>query len=136
MGIYSEDSIHASIFFSLFPETQTAQALRAKAFTIVPQNWKVFLSQRKRWSLGSVSNQFVMIFRPGILWIERVLAAVTVITWSITPFTVAAVFHLVLVIVKKGMDLWKDPAFVGLMSLLFLKYVSPTPSPSPSAFIG
>jgi len=124
MGIYSEDSIHATTFFSLFPTTQTAQALRAKAFTIVPQNWKVFLSQRKRWSLGSVSNQFTMIFRPGILWIERLLSLVTVVTWAITPFTVAAIAHLVIAFVRYGADLWTDPSFLGLFALLAVKYVS------------
>lgn len=132
MGIYSEDSIHGTMFFSLFPKSQTAQALRAKAFTIVPQNWKVFLSQRKRWSLGSVSNQFTMVFRPGILLVERILSLVTVITWAITPFTVAAIAHLIVVIVKHGSKLWSDPAFLGLISLLFVKYVS-TKGSSPSS---
>ncbi|KAK0610770.1 chitin synthase-domain-containing protein [Immersiella caudata] len=123
MGIYSEDSVHATTFFSLFPKTRTAQALRAKAFTIVPQNWTVFLSQRKRWSLGSVSNQFTMIFRPGILWIERVLSAVTVITWAITPFTVAAIAHMIMAFVRFGKDLFYMPAFLGLFSLLAIKYL-------------
>jgi len=132
MGIYSEDSVHATTFFSLFPKTQTAQALRAKAFTIVPQNWKVFLSQRKRWSLGSVSNQFTMMFRPGILWIERVLSAVTVITWAITPFTVAAIAQFIIAFVHQGKDLFYDPAFLALFSLLCIKYVSSNPSHLPS----
>ncbi|KAM4057281.1 chitin synthase domain-containing protein [Hirsutella rhossiliensis] len=43
MGSYSEDSIHASLIFSLHPDRQTAQALGAKAFTVVPQSWRVFL---------------------------------------------------------------------------------------------
>lgn len=124
MGNYSEDSIHASIIFSLFPQKQTAQALKAKAFTIVPQNWKVFLSQRKRWALGSISNEFVMIFRPGIILIERLQSIIAVLTWAITPFIISAVVELLIVMIRRGKELWHDYLFVGLMSVLFFRYVS------------
>lgn len=124
MGNYSEDSIHASIIFSLFPKKQTAQALRAKAFTMVPQNWKVFLSQRKRWALGSVSNEFVMIFRPGIILVERLQSIVAVVTWAITPFIMAAVAELIVLFVRRGADLFRDGIFLGLICILWLRYVS------------
>ncbi|KAL6884845.1 chitin synthase domain-containing protein [Trichoderma longibrachiatum] len=122
MGNYSEDSIHASIIFSLFPKKQTAQALRAKAFTIVPQNMKVFLSQRKRWALGSISNEFIMLFRPGIIFVERVQSLVAVVTWAITPFIMAAVAELIRLFIKRGGTVFKDPVFVGLLSVLFARY--------------
>ncbi|KPM35338.1 hypothetical protein AK830_g11236 [Neonectria ditissima] len=123
MGNYSEDSIHASIIFSLFPAKQTAQALRAKAFTIVPQNWKVFLSQRKRWALGSISNEFVMIFRPGIILIERLQSLIAVVTWAITPFIIAAFVQLMIVFAKRGKEVMSDPVFLGLICVLFFRYV-------------
>jgi chitin synthase len=123
MGNYSEDSIHASIIFSLFPKKQTAQALRAKAFTIVPQNWKVFLSQRKRWALGSISNEFVMIFRPGIILIERIQSIIAVLTWAITPFIIAAFVELIIILIKRGDELFRDPVFVTLISILWFRYV-------------
>lgn len=124
MGNYSEDSIHASIIFSLFPKKQTAQALRAKAFTIVPQNWKVFLSQRKRWALGSISNEFVMIFRPGIILVERVQSIIAVLTWAITPFIIAAFVELIMLFVKRGKEVMHDPMFLGLIAILWMRYVS------------
>jgi chitin synthase len=124
MGNYSEDSIHASIIFSLFPKKRTAQALRAKAFTIVPQNWRVFLSQRKRWALGSISNEFVMIFRPGIILIERLQSIVAVITWAITPFIIAAFAELIMLFAKRGKEMMQDPVFLSLICILFLRYVS------------
>ncbi|KAK4540365.1 hypothetical protein LTR36_009322 [Oleoguttula mirabilis] len=123
MGNYSEDSVHASIIFSLFPERQTAQALRAKAFTIVPQTWKIFLSQRKRWALGSISNEFVMIFRPGIFLIERLQSLIAVMTWAITPFIMAAVVKLVMIFVKRGSEVMHQPLFVGLISVVWLRYL-------------
>ncbi|PNP38102.1 hypothetical protein TGAMA5MH_09966 [Trichoderma gamsii] len=122
MGNYSEDSIHASIIFSLHPDKLTAQALRAKAYTIVPQNWKVFLSQRKRWALGSISNEFVMIFRPGIIIMERLQSVIAVMTWAITPFIMAAVVELVMLFVRKGQDMFRDPIFISLITVLFTRY--------------
>lgn len=124
MGNYSEDSIHASIIFSLFPKKQTAQALRAKAFTIVPQTWKVFLSQRKRWALGSISNEFVMIFRPGIILVERLQSIVAVLTWAITPFIIAALAEMIMLFVKRGKEIMQQPVFVALLALLWIRYVS------------
>ncbi|KAK3186670.1 hypothetical protein K4F52_004416 [Lecanicillium sp. MT-2017a] len=122
MGNYSEDSIHASIIFSLFPKKRTAQALRAKAFTIVPQNWRVFLSQRKRWALGSISNEFVMIFRPGIILVERLQSIVAVITWAITPFIIAAFVELIILFAKRGKEMMQDPVFLSLICILFMRY--------------
>ncbi|XWW99143.1 hypothetical protein V2A60_007151 [Cordyceps javanica] len=123
MGNYSEDSIHASIIFSLFPKKQTAQALRAKAFTIVPQTWGVFLSQRKRWALGSISNEFVMIFRPGIILIERLQSIVAVLTWAITPFIIAALAEMIMLFVKHGKEVIRNPVFLALLSLLWVRYL-------------
>ncbi|OAA50335.1 Fungal chitin synthase [Metarhizium rileyi] len=123
MGNYSEDSIHASIIFSLFPKKQTAQALRSKAFTIVPQTWGVFLSQRKRWALGSISNEFVMIFRPGIILVERLQSIIAVTTWAITPFIISAVAQLIVLFVKKGVKVFEDKVFVGLISVLWIRYL-------------
>ncbi|GJN79980.1 hypothetical protein PLIIFM63780_003504 [Purpureocillium lilacinum] len=122
MSNYSEDSIHTSIVFSLFPRKQTAQALRAKAFTIVPQTWKVFLSQRKRWALGSISNEFVMIFRPGIILIERIQSFIAVFTWAITPFIIAALAELLMLLIKRGSEVMRDPVFVGLICVLWFRY--------------
>ncbi|KAL6804939.1 glycosyltransferase family 2 protein [Trichoderma sp. SZMC 28013] len=123
LGNYSEDSIHASIIFSLFPKKQTAQALRAKAFTIVPTNAKVFLSQRKRWALGSISNEFVMLFRPGIILLERLQSFIAVMTWAITPFILAAVAELIRLLIMEGHRLFRNPAFIGLLSVLASRYV-------------
>ncbi|KAL7930304.1 glycosyltransferase family 2 protein [Trichoderma chlorosporum] len=122
LGNYSEDSIHASIIFSLFPKKRTSQALRAKAFTIVPQNWKVFLSQRKRWALGSISNEWVMLFRPGIIIAERCQSFVAVMTWAITPFIMAAVAELIRLFIIKGPHVFDNRVFIGLLTILLSRY--------------
>ncbi|KAF1811684.1 hypothetical protein P152DRAFT_482717 [Eremomyces bilateralis CBS 781.70] len=123
MGNYSEDSIHASVIFSCFPSKRTAQALKAKAYTVVPDNWRVFLSQRKRWSLGSISNEFVMAWRPGILLIERICSIITCITWFIMPFIIAAFAELIWLLVRKGPKIIDDHVFIGLLSVLVVRYI-------------
>ncbi|KAL8357019.1 hypothetical protein RB601_002056 [Gaeumannomyces tritici] len=122
MGVYSEDSIHASIIFSRHPQSQTRQALKARAYTTAPQSWPVFLSQRKRWAIGSKSNEFVMVFRPGIIWIERVCSFITVITWWIGPFVVAAMINFGVALVRQGKWLFENKLMVGLMSVLAFRY--------------
>ncbi|KAL8293850.1 hypothetical protein RB597_007642 [Gaeumannomyces tritici] len=122
MGVYSEDSIHASIIFSRHPQSQTRQALKARAYTTAPHSWPVFLSQRKRWAIGSKSNEFVMVFRPGIIWIERVCSFITVITWWIGPFVVAAMINFGVALVRQGKRLFENKLMVGLMSVLAFRY--------------
>lgn len=120
MGNYSEDSIHASYIFSAYPHFHTAQALRAKAYTTVPQTWMVFLSQRKRWSLGSISNDLLMACRPRINFFERCVSLISVFTWFISPFIVAAALSF-LVALCRGVQNW--PLILGLASMLLIRYV-------------
>jgi chitin synthase len=124
MGVYSEDSIHASIIFSRHPQSQTRQALKARAFTTAPQSWSVYLSQRKRWALGSKSNEFVMVFRPGIISVERLCSFITVITWWLGPFVVAAMFGFAIALVRQGKKIFENHIMIGLMSVLAFRYVS------------
>ena len=55
-----------------------------------------------------MSNQFALAFCPAIFWIKRLLALVTVVTWAITPFTIAAIAHLIIALVKDSNHLWHD----------------------------
>jgi len=122
MGNYSEDSIHASYIFSTFPEYHTAQALRAKAYTTVPQSWSVFLSQRKRWSLGSISNDLLMSCRGRINPVERAISMISVFTWFINPFITAAAISFAIALIR-GVSNWR--LVLGLASLLLIRYVIP-----------
>ncbi|PHH62219.1 hypothetical protein CDD81_7346 [Ophiocordyceps australis] len=123
MGVYSEDSIHASIFFSVFPSSQTRQALRARAFTTAPQSWPVYLSQRKRWTLGSKSNEFIMIFRPGIILVERLCSIITVVTWWIGPFIVASLINLFILFIRLGVRVFDNRLMLGLLCVLLFRYI-------------
>ena len=73
------------------PKAQTRQALAAKAITDVPCTASVYLSQRRRWTLGATSNDLFLSFAPGVQWFERLLAMVNVITWIVNPFIMASI---------------------------------------------
>ena len=86
----SEDRNHVCLMLSMFPYVQTVQAMGAIAYTHVPFNFNVLLSQRRRWSLGSTTNDMLLIYMPGINFFERVSAFINVFVYSFNPFIVIA----------------------------------------------
>lgn len=82
----SEDRNHVCHLLSLYPHVKTKQNLKAISYTNVPTNLSVFLSQRRRWSLGANCNDMLLIYLPNILLVERISAFVNVMTYSLIPF--------------------------------------------------
>lgn len=86
----SEDRNHVCHMLSARPKVYTRQALKARAVTDVPSTWSVFLSQRRRWTLGATSNDLLLMFAPGVQWFERCLATINVFTWFLNLFILAS----------------------------------------------
>lgn len=86
----SEDRNHIGIAQSLFKNIKTLQCLDAVAFTKVPNRIRVFLSQRRRWSLGATLNDLLLVYKKNIHFIERVNAFINIFTFCIFPFIVCA----------------------------------------------
>jgi chitin synthase len=96
----SEDRNHVCLMLSMFPNVKTKQTLKAIAYTVVPTSIKVFMSQRRRWSLGANTNDMLLIYLPGINIFERISALVNIITYSFSPFIfVATVFFIKSIII-------------------------------------
>ena len=87
----SEDRNHVCLMLSTFSKAQTRQALRARAYTDVPHTFSVFLSQRRRWTLGATVNDLFLAFAPGIIIFERILAFANITTWLLNLFVVACI---------------------------------------------
>jgi chitin synthase len=87
----SEDRNHVCLMLSARPKSKTRQALRARAYTDVPRSWSVFLSQRRRWTLGATSNDLFLVFASGVNWFERILALANVLTWCLNFFVLASI---------------------------------------------
>ncbi|KAI1859957.1 uncharacterized protein JN550_011768 [Neoarthrinium moseri] len=89
----SEDRNHVCLMLMESPKAQTRQALRARAYTDVPHSIKVFLSQRRRWTLGATSNDLMLFTRAPLWsfnWWERIVAFSNVLTWLLNPFVIAS----------------------------------------------
>jgi chitin synthase len=82
----SEDRNHVCLMLSMYPYVKTTQTLKAICYTNIPLSIKVFLSQRRRWSLGANSNDMMLVYLKGINIFERISAFVNVMTFSLTPF--------------------------------------------------
>lgn len=94
-GAYSEDRNHVCHVLTSQPHVNTRQAIRAVAWTDVPTSLSVFLSQRKRWSMGATVNDFRMITARGTHWFERIRAFSNVQTWFCNIFIMGSLAGLI-----------------------------------------
>ncbi|KAL3421197.1 glycosyltransferase family 2 [Phlyctema vagabunda] len=117
----SEDRNHVCLMLSAFPKSRTRQALRARAYTDVPHSWSVFLSQRRRWTLGATANDLFLILAPGTMWFERILALANVMTWFLNFFIIACLASFIKACTFVSYELIL--AFASVMMVPFLYYV-------------
>ncbi|KAL4732366.1 hypothetical protein ACLX1H_001381 [Fusarium chlamydosporum] len=117
----SEDRNHICQLLTTFPEAQTRQALRARAYTDVPHSWSVFLSQRRRWTLGATSNDLLLFTARHCQWWERVLAFSNVLTWSLNVFVIASIGCMIVAFMHQPW--WIIMAFAGIMIVPLIYYV-------------
>ncbi|KAJ8118107.1 hypothetical protein OPT61_g839 [Boeremia exigua] len=117
----SEDRNHVCHMLSARPTSQTRQALKARAYTDVPASVSVFLSQRRRWTLGATSNDLLLTFAPGVQWFERILAFVNVLTWLLNPFILASLACFIYACLFVAT--WIIMAFVSVMLVPIVYYI-------------
>lgn len=99
----SEDRNHVCLMLMKFRKAKTRQALRAYAYTDVPQTLAVFLSQRRRWTLGATSNDLMLFLESNIrfnFW-ERIVALSNVLTWILNFFVIASLGCMIYAFMRK-----------------------------------
>jgi cellulose synthase/poly-beta-1,6-N-acetylglucosamine synthase-like glycosyltransferase len=101
----SEDRNHVCLMLTTYPRAQTRQALRARAYTDVPHSWSVFLSQRRRWTLGATGNDLLLVTAGGTQWWERILALSNVLTWCLNVFVIASIGSMVVAFLRESLFL-------------------------------
>ncbi|KAE8318198.1 hypothetical protein BDV41DRAFT_590945 [Aspergillus transmontanensis] len=116
----SEDRNHVCHMLSARPRAQTRQALHAVAYTDVPQSWSVFLSQRRRWTLGATSNDLFLSCAPGVQWFERILACTNVMTWFLNVFIFASMARFIMAMFY--VDAWIIFCFIAIASIPIVYY--------------
>ncbi|KAH8653564.1 chitin synthase-domain-containing protein [Xylariales sp. PMI_506] len=92
---YSEDRNHVVNMLVKRPKVQTRQAFRALAWTDVPASLSVFLSQRKRWSLGATVNDLILLTSWNTQWFERFRASANLSIWFCNIFILGSIAGLV-----------------------------------------
>jgi len=97
----SEDRNHVCHMLSLYPHIKTTQTVKAIAYTKVPDSISVFISQRRRWCLGANSNDMLLVYLPGINFLERISSFVNVVTFSIAPFVFIATIMFIKTIIEE-----------------------------------
>ena len=90
LSFASEDRNHVCQMLHMYPYVKTKQCLDALSYTIIPNNFTVFKSQRRRWSLGSISNDLLLCYKSGIDLFERIGAIFNVLTYSMCLFIFVA----------------------------------------------
>ena len=96
----SEDRNHICHMLSLYTYVKSTQTLKAIAYTSVPTKIDVFMSQRRRWNLGAMSNDMLLVYLPGINIFERISALVNIITYSLSPFIFIATIAFIKAIIE------------------------------------
>ncbi|CAK3806006.1 Hypothetical predicted protein [Lecanosticta acicola] len=117
----SEDRNHVCLLLAHRPNSQTRMVMNAKAYTAVPQSWSVYLSQRRRWTLGATMNDVFNVTAPGVVWFERLLAGVNVVTWFVNPFILAALGGFIHACIIS--PLWMSMMFVSIMMIPITWYL-------------
>ncbi|RMZ42118.1 hypothetical protein AFCA_006821 [Aspergillus flavus] len=117
----SEDRNHVCHMLSARPRAQTRQALHAVAYTDVPQSWPVFLSQRRRWTLGATSNDLFLSSAPGVHWFERILACTNVMTWFLNVFIFASMARFIMAMFY--VEAWIIFCFIAIALIPIVYYL-------------
>ncbi len=96
----SEDRNHVCLMLSMYPHVKTIQAIDAIAYTNVPTTVEVFASQRRRWNLGTLCNDMLLVYLPGINIFERIASFTSVLTFMTAPFILIATIKFVISLVS------------------------------------
>ncbi|AGE52531.1 chitin synthase [Paramecium bursaria Chlorella virus CvsA1] len=122
LGYASED--RRSVVLSLCRDRNVRfrQALdsRAVAYTVPPDNFTVFISQRRRWSLGTVCNNLWLFLYGKNLYIsERIIALVQVIGFLFSPLYLMVNVYLIYILVSRF-----DIKLIYISIPMFLVYLN------------
>ena len=115
----SEDRNHVCLMLSMYPHVKTVQTLKAIAYTSVPTNFSVFFSQRRRWSLGSNTNDMLLIQLPNINIFEKISSFVNLLIYSLCPFIFIATVIFIKTIITNPTYLMLLLAIIMLITLFY-----------------
>jgi chitin synthase len=91
-SMMSEDRDHVCLVLSEYAHVRTRVNLAAKAYTTAPTTPMVFMSQRRRWTLGPLTSDSLLLSRKSTGWMERAAALSSLSHWVMNPALLASRF--------------------------------------------
>lgn len=124
-----EDRYLTTLLLKHHPKFKTKYHFRAQAYTIAPESWAVFLSQRRRWINSTVHNLVELIPLQQLCgfccFSMRFVVFIDLISTVIMPVTVAYVVYLIVWLARDSSTIpWTAflllAAIYGLQAFIFL----------------
>jgi chitin synthase len=124
-----EDRYLTTLLIKHHPNYKTKYSFRAHAWTIAPENWSVFLSQRRRWINSTVHNLVELVPMQQLCgfccFSMRFVVLIDLMSTVIQPVTVAYIVYLIVWII---IDTSQIPitafillgAIYGLQAIIFI----------------
>lgn len=118
-----EDRMHICTMMHMYPYVKTKQSIQAFAYTRVPNTWKVYLSQRRRWSMGANSNKLILLTHKGINYYEKLSTFLSIVAWYFTIFYTFAAIHITIVLFKLNYNNLSPLIYLTLISLAIIIFL-------------
>ncbi|KAI1849366.1 hypothetical protein JX265_012073 [Neoarthrinium moseri] len=124
-----EDRFLTTLLLKFHSKYKTKYIMRAHAWTIAPDSWQVFLSQRRRWINSTVHNLMELIPMAQLCgfccFSMRFIVFVDLLSTIVQPVTVAYIAYLIVMVATKA-TIIPVTAFVmlgaiyGLQAIIFI----------------
>ncbi|PPQ68466.1 hypothetical protein CVT24_005563 [Panaeolus cyanescens] len=124
-----EDRYLTTLLLKHFPRFKTQFIRDAHAYTVAPDDWKVLLSQRRRWINSTVHNLGELMFLEQLCgfccFSMRFVVMMDLLSTLTQPVTVAYIVYLVYLVAGQGkaipmLSLIMIAAIYGLQALVFI----------------
>ncbi|KAF9531219.1 glycosyltransferase family 2 protein [Crepidotus variabilis] len=124
-----EDRYLTTLLLKHFPRFKTQFVRDAHAYTVAPDDWKVLLSQRRRWINSTVHNLGELVFLEQLCgfccFSMRFVVMMDLLSTVTQPVTVAYIVYLVYLVVGEGkniptLSLIMIAAIYGIQALVFI----------------
>ncbi|RXW18316.1 hypothetical protein EST38_g7538 [Candolleomyces aberdarensis] len=124
-----EDRYLTTLLLKHFPRFRTQFVRDAHAYTVAPDDWKVLLSQRRRWINSTVHNLGELVFLEQLCgfccFSMRFVVMIDLLSTVTQPVTVAYIVYLIYLVAGQGktiptLSLVMIAAIYGVQALVFI----------------
>ncbi|KAG9245249.1 putative chitin synthase 8 [Calycina marina] len=124
-----EDRFLTTLLLKHHPKYKTKYLMRAHAWTIAPDSWKIFLSQRRRWINSTVHNLCELVPMTELCgfccFSMRFIVFIDLLSTLVQPVTVAYIIYLIVTVILTP-NIIPITAFIllgaiyGLQAIIFI----------------